>query len=112
MIRFILRRLLLSLPILLGITIITFGIIHLTPGGFTSVHMDMNPNVSPDSIARLQALYGLDQPVTIQYAKWLGRLGRLDFGRSFLDQRPVMDKILERLPATLLLSGLSLLLIF
>ncbi|MEW6515963.1 MAG: ABC transporter permease [candidate division FCPU426 bacterium] len=112
MLRFLIRRLLLSLPILVGITIITFGIIHLTPGGFTSVHMDMNPNVSPDSVARLQALYGLDQPVPIQYAKWFGRLLRLDFGRSFLDQRPVMEKITERLPATLLLSGLSLLLIF
>jgi peptide/nickel transport system permease protein len=112
MIRFLVRRLLLSLPILIGITVITFGIIHLTPGGFTSVHMDMNPNVSPDSIARLQTLYGLDQPVTVQYTRWFVRLVRLDFGRSFLDQRLVMDKILERLPATLLLSGLSLLLIF
>lgn len=112
MLKFVSKRLLLSLPILLGITVITFGIIHLTPGGFTSVHMDMNPNVSPDSIAQLQALYGLDQPVAVQYARWLGRLARLDFGRSFLDQRPVLDKIIDRLPATLLLSGLSLLLIF
>jgi peptide/nickel transport system permease protein len=48
MIRFLVRHLLLTLPILIGITVITFGIIHLTPGGFTSVHMDMNPNVSND----------------------------------------------------------------
>jgi len=112
MFRFISRRLLLSVPILFGITIITFGIIHLTPGGFTSVHMDMNPNVSPDSIAQMRELYGLDKPLPVQYARWVGRLLCLDFGRSFLDQRPVIVKIGERLPATLLLSGLSILLIF
>lgn len=112
MIRFILRRLVISLPILFGITIITFGVIHLTPGGFTSVHMDMNPNVSLDSIAKLQELYGLDLPLPVQYVKWVSRLVRLDFGRSFLDQSPVIHKIGQRLPATLLLSGLSMLFIF
>lgn len=112
MIRYILRRLVISLPILFGITIITFGVIHLTPGGFTSVHMDMNPNVSPDSIAKLQELYGLDQPLPVQYVKWVSRLISLDFGRSFLDQSPVIHKIGQRLPATLLLSGLSMLFIF
>jgi peptide/nickel transport system permease protein len=109
---YVLRRLLLSLPILFGITVITFGIVHLTPGGFTAVQMQMNPNVSPDSIARLRELYGLDRPWPEQYARWAGRLVRLDLGRSFVDQRPVLDRILERLPATLLLSGLSLLAIF
>jgi peptide/nickel transport system permease protein len=106
---YVLRRLLLSIPILFGITLITFGIVHLTPGGFTSVQVQMNPHISPDSIARLRQLYGLDRPWPEQYATWLSRLGRMDFGRSFVDQRRVMDKIAERLPATLLLSGLSLL---
>ncbi len=112
MFKFILKRLVLSIPILLGITIITFAIIHITPGGFSSVHMDMNPNVSPDSIAQMKTLYGLDKPVSTQYLQWVGRLLRLDFGRSFLDQQPVIDKIGERLPATLLLSGISLIMIF
>ncbi len=112
MFKFVIKRLLLSIPILLGITIITFAIIHITPGGFSSVHMDMNPNVSPDSISQMKKLYGLDQPVSIQYLHWVGRLLKLDFGRSFLDQQPVIDKIGQRLPATLLLSGLSLVLIF
>jgi len=110
--KYTLRRLLLSLPILFGITLITFGIIHLTPGGFTSVQMEMNPNISPDSMARLRQLYGLDRPWPEQYLRWVGRLGRLDFGRSFVDQRPVLEKIGERLPATLLLSGLSMIVIF
>ncbi len=112
MIHFVLRRLLLSIPILFGITLITFGIVHLTPGGFSAVQMEMNPTVSPDSIARLRELYGLDRPWPVQYAQWVGRLARLDFGRSFVDQRPVLDKIADRLPATLLLSGLSMLTIF
>jgi len=112
MIPYILRRVLLSLPILFGITVITFGIVHLTPGGFTSVQMEMNPNVSPDSLARLRDLYGLNRPWPVQYADWVGRLVRLDFGRSFVDQRPVLDKIADRLPATLLLSGISLGVIF
>lgn len=111
MLGFIVRRFLLSIPILLGITIITFGIVHLTPGGFTSVQMDMNPNVSPDSIEEMKKIYGLDKPIHVQYGQWLGRFIRMDFGRSFLDQRPVMDKIVERIPATLLLSltGMALL---
>ena len=112
MTRYLLRRLLLSLPILFGITLITFAIIHLTPGGFSAVQMEMNPKISPDSLARLKELYGLDKPWPQQYAQWVGRLARLDFGRSFLDQRPVMSKIADRLPATLLLSGLSLIVIF
>ena len=61
MLKYLIRRLLLSLPILFGITVITFGIIHLTPGGFTSVQINMNPNISPDSTARLQELYDLEQ---------------------------------------------------
>ncbi|MCK5218059.1 ABC transporter permease [bacterium] len=112
MLKYLIRRLLLSLPILFGITVITFGIIHLTPGGFTSIQMDMNPNVSPDSAARLQELYDLDKPLYQQYVLWVSRLLRLDFGRSFLDQRLVIAKIGERLPATLLLSGLSIFMIF
>ncbi len=112
MLKYLIRRCLLSLPILFGITVITFGIIHLTPGGFTSVQMDMNPNISPDSVARLQELYDLDKPWYQQYVLWVSRLARLDFGRSFLDQRPVIAKLGERLPATLLLSGLSMFLIF
>jgi peptide/nickel transport system permease protein len=112
MTHFVLRRLLLSIPILFGITLITFAIVHLTPGGFTAVQMEMNPTVSPDSIARLRELYGLDRPWPEQYAHWVGRLAQLDFGRSFVDQRPVLDKIADRLPATLLLSGLSMLAIF
>jgi peptide/nickel transport system permease protein len=109
---YILRRLLLMIPVLFGITIITFLIIHLTPGGFVRATMEMNVKVSPDSMEHLKTLYGLDKPLHVQYFNWLSRLVRLDFGDSFMDNRPVLDKVLERLPATLLLNITSLAVIF
>ena len=110
--KYILRRLLLIVPVLFGITLITFFIIHLTPGGFTKVNMQMDTRVSPDSLNRLKSLYGLDKPLRVQYINWLGRFVRLDFGQSFIDNRPVMDKVLERLPATLLLNITAMTVIF
>lgn len=112
MAKYILKRLLLSIPVLFGITIITFAIIHITPGGPTAIQSNMNAKVSADSVEKLRALYDLDKPLHVQYLKWLKRLSRLDFGESFNDNRPVLDKILERIPNTLLLNLLSLILIF
>ena len=110
--QYILKRLLLIIPVLFGITIITFAIIHLTPGGFVRANMEMNIKVSPDSMERLKVLYGLDKPLYEQYFRWLLRFARFDFGDSFIDNRPVIDKVLERLPATLLLNIVSLGVIF
>ncbi len=72
----------------------------------------LSPKVSAEAKARLHSLYGLDKPLHVQYWLWLTRLMRFDFGESFKDGRLVIMKILERLPATLLLNVLSLLLIF
>ena len=110
--KYIIKRLLLSIPVLFGITVITFAIIHLPSGGPTALQSNMSAKVSADSVAKLRKLYDLDKPVHVQYLKWLGRVIRLDFGESFNDNRPVFDKILERLPNTLLLNVLSLFLIF
>ena len=93
------------------ITVISFGIIHLAPGKPTDAAMQMNPKVSLEARHRMEALDGLDQPLPVQYQRWLGRLARLDFGRSFLDDRPVLTKIAERLPITLTINLCSLLLI-
>ncbi len=68
-----------------------------------------NPRVSPEVIKAINASFGLSEPIPIQYAKWLTNLLHGDFGRSFTDQRPVMDKIVERLPATIELNIASLL---
>jgi peptide/nickel transport system permease protein len=111
MINYILRRLLYTIPILIGITIITFGVMHLAPGKPTDVLTDLNVKISTDSRARLAELYGLDKPWYVQYANWLKRLVKLDFGKSFKDGQPAIGKIGQRLPATLLLNFLSLALI-
>ncbi|MBA7472164.1 Dipeptide transport system permease protein DppB [subsurface metagenome] len=112
MLQYIVRRLLFMIPLLLGITIITFVIVHLSPGGPADMLTGLSPKVSAEAKARLHSLYGLDKPLHVQYWLWLSRLVRFDFGRSFKDGRLVIIKILERLPATLLLNVLSLLLIF
>lgn len=102
------RRLIQSCLLLLGITLITFVISHLAPGGPTTLLED--PNILPEYVEQVRRDYGLDQPIPIQYFKWVGNLARLNFGRSFEDNRPVLDKIVERVPATLQLSVASFLL--
>ena len=108
---YLLRRLLALVPVLLWITLISFGIIHLAPGKPTDAAMSFNPKVSLEARQRMEKLYGLDRPLHEQYLAWLGRLARFDFGRSFLDDRPVGEKIAERLPVTLGINIASLLLI-
>lgn len=103
------KRLLMMLPLLLGITLISFTVIHLAPGEPTDLQTQLNPEVSAELRQRLRAQYDLDQPLLVQYGEWLGRLVRFDFGDSFAqDHRPVADKILERLPVTILINVLSI----
>src|SRR5215475_5940194 len=112
MLAYTLRRLLLALPLLLGITFISFVVIHLAPGGPTGQMGEMDPGMSPEVKKQLEKLYGLDKPLPVQYWNWLTRLVRLDFGRSFSpDGRPVLTKIAERLPVTLLLNIVELIII-
>jgi len=108
---YILKRLSYSIPILIGITLITFLVMHLAPGKPTDMLTDMNAKVSAASKAKLAELYGLDKPWYIQYARWLKRFAKLDFGDSFRDGRPAIQKIAERLPASLMLNVLSMMLI-
>jgi len=112
MLSYIFRRLLLTIPVLLGITVITFLVMHLSPGKPTDVLTDMNQKITADAKLRLEAIYGLDKPFYVQYLMWVKRLAKLDFGKSFKDDRPVIKKIAERLPATLLLNFLSIIFIF
>lgn len=111
MIAYLFRRILLLIPLLIGITLITFGVMQLAPGKPTDVLTDLNIKTSAEARQRLVKLYGLDRPWYVQYGRWLRRLAVLDFGRSFKDDRPVLEKIAERLPATLLLNVSSLILI-
>ncbi len=97
----------------IGITIITFTLLHLIPGKPTDVLTDMNPKITPEARMRLEKYYGLDKPVHVQYLMWLKRILKLDFGESFsTDHRPVWDKIKERLPITIWINVFSMMLIF
>ncbi|MBN1141583.1 MAG: ABC transporter permease [Deltaproteobacteria bacterium] len=109
---FLLKRVAMMIPLLLGITLITFAVIHLAPGEPTDLQTQLNPESSSELRDRLRAYYDLDKPLYVQYGKWLGRLARLDFGESFSqDHRPVWDKICERLPVTVLINLLSIVVI-
>src|SRR6266403_1374725 len=106
---FALRRLLLSIPLLIGITFVSYVVISLAPGGPHDFLTPEDPNASPEVKERQIKVYGLDQPIHVQYWQWLKRAVRLDFGRSFLpDGRPVLTKIGERLPVTLFLNVIEL----
>jgi peptide/nickel transport system permease protein len=109
---YLIRRLMMMVPLLLGISLLSFIIMQLAPGDPAALKAGMNPHVDPNYILKLRASYGLNDPLMTQYWHWLVRICRLDFGTSFMDNRPVLDVIAERLPATFLLSGLSLVLLF
>lgn len=110
---YLVKRILLLIPLMIGITLITFSVIHLAPGEPVEMQVAMNPKVSKESRERLRKFYGLDKPLHEQYFTWVGKLARLDLGRSFSsDNRPVVDKIKERLPVTLSLNIIALLLEF
>jgi peptide/nickel transport system permease protein len=110
MLFYTLRRLVYLIPTLLGITIVTFVIISLAPGNPVDLIQSgvMSSGISIEGYNEMLRLYGLDKPILVRYGVWLERLLTLDFGNSFLDHRPVIVKIWERLPATLILNLASL----
>lgn len=113
MLSYLIRRLIMMVPLMIGITIITFGVIHLAPGEPIDKMTDMNPKISAQSKQRMREMYNLDKPLHVQYGLWISRLLVLDFGRSFSsDNRPVLDKIAERIPITLTINIISLVIIF
>lgn len=100
------------IPLLIGITIICFVVIHLAPGSPTDLQTELSPHASVEARERLMALYDLDKPVHVQYLLWIRKLATLDLGHSFSsDGRLVVDKIAERLPITILINVLSMILI-
>jgi peptide/nickel transport system permease protein len=108
MLSFIFSKLWQFLISLLGITILTFGILHLAPGDPTDLQTTLNPRVSAQAKENLKRLYGLDRPLHIQYLDWLRRFLTLDLGHSFVDGEAVSEKIIGRLPITVTINLLSL----
>ena len=110
MIAYIIRRLAGAVPLLLFISVVTYAMMALAPGGPAAI-LGPRGALSPAVMARINALYGLDKPWFVQYFYWLKQLvlhGSL--GASYVDQRPVVEKVLERLPVTIEMVGLALLL--
>ncbi|MDI6751865.1 MAG: ABC transporter permease [bacterium] len=103
MIRFILKRLLHAIPLLIGITIISFFIIQLAPGDYFT-QMELNPEISKETLEKLRTDFGYDKPIWIQYLRWLKNLSRFDFGVSISYHIPVATLIKQRVLATLYLS--------
>ncbi|WP_421900605.1 ABC transporter permease [Maridesulfovibrio sp.] len=87
--------------VFIGITVISFWVIHLAPGSPTDMETTLNPTATVETRHRLEKLYGLDKPIHEQYINWVTRLAKFDFGLSMSgDRRPVWDRIKERLPLT------------
>ncbi len=109
MIKYLIRRLLQNIPILFGITLISFFIIHLAPG--SPIGLTLNPKASPKIIEQMEKNYDLDKPIVVQYVLWVKKLCTGDL-HSFKDGKPVLEKIAERIPATLLLNVVAMVIIF
>jgi len=110
-IRYILRRVLLAVPTLAGIVVLVFCLLHLAPGSpVSAMGGESGRRVSGRAAVEMRRLYGLDRPLPERFGKWVSRLARLDLGESFVDRRPVLERIREALPYTLVLNGLALLL--
>ncbi len=111
---YIIRRILLLIPTLFGITLLTFFLIRLAPGNAALLKGSMGENgaraMTAEQREQTIKLYGLDKPPLIAYVDWLCKVGRLDFGESFTDHRAVGAKIGERLPLTISLAGSALVL--
>jgi peptide/nickel transport system permease protein len=108
--RYILGRILVSIPVLIGITIITFALIHLAPGDPVTGMIDPTlGDFNPELVERERAKLGLDQPVPVQYVLWLGRVVQGDLGYSLINRRPVAEMVGERLWGTLQLTISALL---
>ena len=109
MLQYIIKRLLQAIPLLIGVSIIGFAMMHLAPGGPLAVYT-LNPTITAQDIERIKHIFGLDQPIHIQYLKWAYGIFTGNWGFTFFGGRPVLQVILERFPATFLLmgSGMSL----
>lgn len=108
MLRYILRRFLFLIPVLIGVSILIFSIIHLAPGD--PAETMLGPSATAQDLAELRSQLGLDKPLTVQYLSFMSRAVQGDFGRSIRTNNPVLEEIVDRFKPTLELALLSMLL--
>jgi peptide/nickel transport system permease protein len=107
--KYLLRRVLATIPVVIGVTLITFMLMHVTAGSYVP-GLDLNPNLKPEDIDAIKRYLGLDRPLYVQYVTWLAGVTHGDFGRSMIDGSLVSSHIFDRLPATLELTITAILL--
>ena len=103
---FLVRRLLQMVPLLIGVSVLGFAMMHLAPGGPTALYT-LNPNVTAEDVERIKEAWGLNDPLHVQYLRWAGNMFTGNFGNSFRGGAEVRGLIVERIPATLELMGTS-----
>lgn len=113
MLAYLIRRILYLIPVLLVLTVVVFTFVQLLPGDIIDTMIGEEDVEDPEVRAALEKEFGLDQPVYVQYAKWLGRAIQGEFGKSLITRRPVTYELMEGIPATVYLAvvgiGLSML---
>ena len=114
MLEYILRRVIMTIPLLFLISLISYMVIELPPGNYlvqyvATLESTMGMQISDEQIAQLRGLYGLDKPIYIRYLRWLANVIRGDLGRSFQHNRPVGELLSERIPLTILLTFVAIL---
>ncbi len=107
MLRYIIRRLLIGVLVVLSVSLVIFGIMQMMPGN--PIDLMVGPRVSPEQIAEMKARWGLDKPIPIQYLYWLWNVLHGDFGMSITTKQQVSFLIMQRLPFTLMLTGAAIL---
>jgi peptide/nickel transport system permease protein len=105
--KYILRRLVQMVPVMLLVSLVVFSLLHLTPGDPATTMLGQE--ATPEAVAALRTRLGLDQPMPVQYVRWLGSVVRGDLGRSIRTNQPVTEAVLERLPVTVQLAAMSIL---
>jgi len=107
MLKFIIRRVLLMIPVLLGVTMVTFIIVRSIPGDPVQVMLGADRRTTPEQIEAIRKSYGLDQPLPVQYVKWLGHVVQGDLGKSLRSRRPLTEELQLRLPVTIQLAVMA-----
>jgi peptide/nickel transport system permease protein len=110
MLRYLAARLILVIPVLLGVSIIIFALLRLLPGDVVDIIIGSEGSATPEVRATIRRLFGLDQPGYVQYLTWIGNVLRGDLGTSLRSSEPVAKLLFQRLPITVELAGLSVLL--
>ena len=108
MLRFLSQRLLVLVPVLLGVSMLSFLLLYLIPGDVVDILMGQESG-DPARLAEMRRLFGIDRSLPVRYAEWLGEALRGDLGRSFVTRRPVLSEIMTAFPVTLQLTAASLL---